>query len=84
MWVTLQFHPDWPFHDDLVAMADASRRDYLDDYVEAHVHGGLELDRDVERIVPTGTPGFGPAPPTWTPRTAGRSTSTSPVLSARS
>ena len=36
---------------ELVALADAARHDYLDDYVEAHVHGGLALDRDVERLV---------------------------------
>ena len=35
----------------LVALADASGHDALDDYVEAHVHGGVRLDRDVEAIV---------------------------------
>ena len=36
---------------DLLALADASAVDPLDDYVEAHVHGGLEIARDVERLV---------------------------------
>ncbi|WP_380161418.1 DUF3626 domain-containing protein [Kineococcus sp. R86509] len=36
---------------DLTALADTSGRDVLDDYVEAHVHGGLRLDRDVEALV---------------------------------
>ncbi|MFC7486901.1 DUF3626 domain-containing protein [Knoellia sp. CPCC 206453] len=38
----------------LVAMAeadDSSRDEVLDDYVEAHVHGELLLDRDVEALV---------------------------------
>lgn len=36
---------------ELVALADAAGHDYLDDYVEAHVHGGVELSTDVEAIV---------------------------------
>jgi hypothetical protein len=32
-------------------LADAARHDDLDDYVEAHVHGGVRLDRDVDAIV---------------------------------
>ena len=36
---------------DLTALADASGRDVLDDYVEAHVHGGVLLARDVEALV---------------------------------
>ncbi|GAB1339234.1 DUF3626 domain-containing protein [Streptomyces sp. E-15] len=35
----------------LVALAAADGRDALDDYVEAHVHGGVRLDRDVEALV---------------------------------
>ena len=35
----------------LVALADAAGHDELDDYVEAQVHGGVRLDRDVEAIV---------------------------------
>lgn len=35
----------------LVAMAQADDRDALDDYIEAHVHGALRLDRDVEALV---------------------------------
>lgn len=35
----------------LVAMAEADERDALDDYVEAHVHGPLDLGRDVEALV---------------------------------
>ncbi len=35
----------------LVATADAADHDVLDDYVEAHVHGGVRLDRDVEAVV---------------------------------
>ena len=35
----------------LVALADAAGHDELDDYVEAHVHGGVRLDRDVEAVV---------------------------------
>lgn len=38
---------------DLLALADAAAegRDPLDDYVEAHLHGGLDLARDVARLV---------------------------------
>jgi hypothetical protein len=36
---------------DLLALADASAVDPLDDYVEAHVHGGLEIARDPRRLV---------------------------------
>ncbi|WP_426243860.1 DUF3626 domain-containing protein [Nocardioides sp. LHG3406-4] len=36
---------------DLVAMRDAAGHDALDDYVEAHVHGGLRLGMDVEALV---------------------------------
>ncbi|MFC4336929.1 DUF3626 domain-containing protein [Salininema proteolyticum] len=35
----------------LPAMSDASRRDHLDNYVEAQVHGGIRFDRDVETVV---------------------------------
>ncbi|WP_328455028.1 DUF3626 domain-containing protein [Amycolatopsis sp. NBC_00438] len=35
----------------LVALADAAPADVLDDYVEAHVHGPLRLDSDVEALV---------------------------------
>lgn len=35
----------------LVQLADADQRDLLDDYVEAHVHGHLDLAADVEAIV---------------------------------
>lgn len=35
----------------LVALADASGSDDLDDYVEAHVHGGVRFDTDVEALV---------------------------------
>ena len=36
----------------LVELAAADRgRDWLDDYVEAHVHGPVRLDRDVEALV---------------------------------
>ena len=35
----------------LIALADADRRDASDDYIEAHLHGPLRLDRDVEAIV---------------------------------
>jgi hypothetical protein len=35
----------------LVAMAEADDQDPLDDYVEAHVHGPLDLARDVEALV---------------------------------
>lgn len=36
---------------ELVALADAADHDHLDDYVEAHVHGGVDLATDVERVV---------------------------------
>ncbi len=36
---------------DLVALRERAGQDALDDYVEAHVHGGLRVDRDVEAIV---------------------------------
>ncbi|WP_353950609.1 DUF3626 domain-containing protein [Knoellia sp. S7-12] len=35
----------------LVALAEADDEDALDDYVEAHVHGELIIDRDVEALV---------------------------------
>ncbi|MGP3775934.1 DUF3626 domain-containing protein [Streptomyces sp. SDT5-1] len=35
----------------LIALAAADRRDALDDYVEAQVHGPVRLDRDVEALV---------------------------------
>ena len=35
----------------LAGLADASGADELDDYVEAHVHGGVRFDADVEAIV---------------------------------
>ncbi|WP_306215168.1 DUF3626 domain-containing protein [Actinoplanes sp. RD1] len=35
----------------LIDLALADRQDRLDDYVEAHVHGGVRLDRDVEALV---------------------------------
>lgn len=35
----------------LLAMADAAAADPLDDYVEAQLHGGLEVARDVARLV---------------------------------
>ncbi len=36
---------------DLVALCRAAGHDLLDDYVEAHVHGGVRFDRDVEAVV---------------------------------
>lgn len=35
----------------LIDLADSSRMDALDDYIEAHVHGGVDLGRDAEAIV---------------------------------
>lgn len=35
----------------LVALAMSDDRDLLDDYIEAHVHGPLHLERDVEALV---------------------------------
>ena len=35
----------------LVALREEAEHDALDDYVEAHVHGGLRIDRDVEALV---------------------------------
>lgn len=35
----------------LIALAEADHRDALDDYIEAHVHGEVRLDRDVEAFV---------------------------------
>ena len=35
----------------LCSLADATELDHLDDYVEAHIHGGISFDRDVEVIV---------------------------------
>jgi len=37
--------------DELVALAVAAGHDDLDDYIEAHVHGGVRFDRDVEALV---------------------------------
>jgi hypothetical protein len=35
----------------LVALAEADEQDALNDYIEAHVHGGVALARDVEALV---------------------------------
>jgi hypothetical protein len=35
----------------LIAMAEADDQDYLDDYIEAHVHGPVVLSEDVEALV---------------------------------
>ena len=35
----------------LIALAEADDRDVLDDYIEAHVHGPVRFDRDVEAVV---------------------------------
>jgi hypothetical protein len=35
----------------LIALAEADDRDLLDDYIEAHVHGVVDLSRDVEALV---------------------------------
>ncbi|MFI7013920.1 DUF3626 domain-containing protein [Streptomyces sp. NPDC050164] len=35
----------------LIALAEADEQDALDDYIEAHVHGGVALARDVEALV---------------------------------
>jgi hypothetical protein len=35
----------------LIALAEADDKDPLDDYVEAHVHGVVDLSRDVEALV---------------------------------
>jgi hypothetical protein len=35
----------------LIELATADQRDDLDDYIEAQVHGGVRLDRDVEALV---------------------------------
>lgn len=37
--------------DRLSALADSAGHDYLDDYVEAHVHSGLSFAEDVEAVV---------------------------------
>ena len=37
--------------EELVALAEASGKDLLDRYVEAHVHGGVVLERDAEAVV---------------------------------
>ena len=35
----------------LIELATADQQDDLDDYIEAHLHGGVRLDRDVEALV---------------------------------
>ncbi|GGX30200.1 DUF3626 domain-containing protein [Streptomyces lomondensis] len=35
----------------LIALAEADEQDALNDYIEAHVHGGVDLARDVEALV---------------------------------
>ena len=35
----------------LIAMAESDDRDELDDYVEAHIHGTLRLDGDIDALV---------------------------------
>jgi hypothetical protein len=44
----------------LAALADAAGHDYLDDYVEAHVHGGVRFPGDVEALVLDPCHGSGP------------------------
>ncbi|MFJ1967928.1 DUF3626 domain-containing protein [Streptomyces sp. NPDC087903] len=60
----------------LIALAEADRQDALDDCIEAQVHGGLSLARDVEALVLDasyrGTPveaaaGLLPCPVEWHP-----------------
>ncbi len=36
---------------DVAELADVAAQDELDNYIEAHVHGGVTMDRDVELIV---------------------------------
>ena len=36
---------------ELVALCESAGHDLLDDYVEAHVHGGVSFDEDVEALV---------------------------------
>ena len=38
-------------HMPLVELAEADQFDVLDDHIEAHIHGALRLDRDVEALV---------------------------------
>lgn len=38
-------------HMGLIEIAQSDERDPLDDYIEAHVHGALRIDRDVEALV---------------------------------
>ncbi|MEV0715453.1 DUF3626 domain-containing protein [Asanoa sp. NPDC050611] len=35
----------------LIALAEADEQDYLDDYIEAHVHGVVRFETDVEALV---------------------------------
>jgi hypothetical protein len=35
----------------LVELAEADDQDPLDDYIEAHVHGTVDLTRDIEALV---------------------------------
>ena len=35
----------------MIALAKCDQLDFLDDYIEAHVHGEISLEHDVERIV---------------------------------
>ncbi|MBC2868413.1 DUF3626 domain-containing protein [Streptomyces mexicanus] len=60
----------------LIALAEADEQDALDDYIEAQVHGGVDLARDVEALVLDasyrGTPGEAaarrlPCPLAWHP-----------------
>ncbi|WP_395812551.1 DUF3626 domain-containing protein [Archangium minus] len=53
-------YPDSVFHPthfgvaermSLIPLAEADDKDLLDDYIEAHVHGPLSLERDVEALV---------------------------------
>ena len=40
-----------PIATTLIALAEADDKDPLDDYIEAHVHGVVDLTRDVEALV---------------------------------
>lgn len=35
----------------LIALADADERDFLDHYIEAHIHGSIEIQNDIEALV---------------------------------
>lgn len=51
--------------DELVVLCEAAGHDLLDDYIEAHVHGGVRFDADVKALVLDPCHADGPVARVW-------------------